>query len=314
MDQRDFEKYFEFRRGVSEQDLIARLLFLLFQNSQKTEVARKLGKLKKEERHEEMVDTLTDQTDELESQTQVLNKIQSVLREKDVDLTPVLEALAQLQKTVETKDIEIPELDTTKMERLLQDVVSAIEDIEEPDTEPLEKLIKKGSEDTVKAIKGIKIPKQEKPVVKVPEKVKFDKPKWWKDYDDKDIKKAIETLIETVKKKKTDFSKVVEAIEALPKFSLKKYEDADGRLKVNVDRTGGGGSINVKAQTLTVVIDETSTTGYFYLGKAHPGAKTTDAVWQISKFQENLTEPTVYPNGNEDFKFIWNNRTSLTYS
>lgn len=58
-----------------------------------------------------------------------------------------------------------------------------------------------------------------------------------------------------------------------------------------------------------------------YIGYARPGASTSDPVWQIQKLTYTsdvvtaITWPQdVHGSANNDYQFIWENRTSYTYS
>lgn len=58
--------------------------------------------------------------------------------------------------------------------------------------------------------------------------------------------------------------------------------------------------------------------GTTYVGKAHPGAATSDAVWQISRVVVTTTLPITttitWADGNTNTDNIWDNRTGLSYS
>ena len=55
-----------------------------------------------------------------------------------------------------------------------------------------------------------------------------------------------------------------------------------------------------------------------YVGKAVPGTATSDSLWQIKKFfYDGATTrivDIVYANGNPTHKYIWDNRTTYTYT
>lgn len=52
---------------------------------------------------------------------------------------------------------------------------------------------------------------------------------------------------------------------------------------------------------------------YNYVGNAVPGSATSDAVWQIKRI-DNTTGDIDWAGGALNFKWIWDNRTSLSYS
>lgn len=53
-----------------------------------------------------------------------------------------------------------------------------------------------------------------------------------------------------------------------------------------------------------------------FVGNAIPGSPTASAVWRIMKITYVGTNPTViqWPNGTNQYLFVWNDRASLTYS
>lgn len=61
---------------------------------------------------------------------------------------------------------------------------------------------------------------------------------------------------------------------------------------------------------------EYSGSNALYIGLAFPGASTASAVWQIKKFaydgSGNMTSLR-YAGSTDDFKWIWNDRTTLSY-
>lgn len=72
-----------------------------------------------------------------------------------------------------------------------------------------------------------------------------------------------------------------------------------------------------KVSTLAIKIDDASTSGVTYIGKASIGSSTSTAVWQIMKIDESSTPITCniqFADGNANFDNIFDNRTSLTYS
>lgn len=62
-------------------------------------------------------------------------------------------------------------------------------------------------------------------------------------------------------------------------------------------------------------IDDVSTTGITYVGKATVGSSPSSPVWQIQKLDESGTPVTTVITwaGGGSFNQIWDNRTSLTY-
>jgi len=64
----------------------------------------------------------------------------------------------------------------------------------------------------------------------------------------------------------------------------------------------------------TTLIDEVSLTEY-YIGVSNNGNNPNSNIWQIKKIKKtgNVWNITLYPNGSQEFKFIWNNRTEYIY-
>lgn len=64
---------------------------------------------------------------------------------------------------------------------------------------------------------------------------------------------------------------------------------------------------------LAVQLDNSNST-LLYVGQAEPGSPTSSAVWQISRIDLSSGVVVTWANGNREFKNIWDNRSSLTYS
>jgi hypothetical protein len=63
------------------------------------------------------------------------------------------------------------------------------------------------------------------------------------------------------------------------------------------------------------LIDDVSETE-IYIGVSKQGNLINKPVWQINKLEKigTVWNTSLFPNGNQDFVFIWDNRTSYTYS
>jgi Na+/H+ antiporter NhaB len=73
----------------------------------------------------------------------------------------------------------------------------------------------------------------------------------------------------------------------------------------------------ISAVNYAIKIDYDANNNPIYVGYALPSTLVTAAKWQIMKitFDANNNPTTVaYPNGTDAFNFIWNSRTSYTYS
>ena len=63
-----------------------------------------------------------------------------------------------------------------------------------------------------------------------------------------------------------------------------------------------------------MLVDERSST-LFYIGVSKNGKDVNKPIWRIRKIRKTGTTwyVTEYPNGSQDFKFVWNSRLSYTY-
>jgi len=83
-----------------------------------------------------------------------------------------------------------------------------------------------------------------------------------------------------------------------------------------------GGNINPAteeslAELYTKLIAYDASSNPIYTGFAAPGSASSAAVWRIKKITYDASNnPTAveWPNGDTEFKYIWDNRASLTYS
>ena len=80
-------------------------------------------------------------------------------------------------------------------------------------------------------------------------------------------------------------------------------------------RTNNDGGVVVDGTgEYTIKIDQ-PTSSTTYIGKANIGSATTQAVWQIRKYDKNGTETTLYwADSNTYFDNIWDDRTSLDFT
>lgn len=58
-------------------------------------------------------------------------------------------------------------------------------------------------------------------------------------------------------------------------------------------------------------LDENSTPGALYVGKALPGSSQSDSVWQIKKVTDTQVS---FAESDTLFNKVWNDRTSYTYN
>jgi len=94
----------------------------------------------------------------------------------------------------------------------------------------------------------------------------------------------------------------------------------DDQLKVRVTEIVGADGVlknpateETLAGTMSIAVDDTSTAGVTYVGKAVIGSSSASVVWQIKKIYDDST-PSQWADGNSNFDNIWSNRLSLTYA
>lgn len=88
-----------------------------------------------------------------------------------------------------------------------------------------------------------------------------------------------------------------------PREFDKFFEDARGETAVRVS----------DGSNLSSRIDATSTAGVVYIGSAEIGSATSDAVWQILKYDIGSEIVLSYADTDDLFDNIWDNRTALSY-
>lgn len=83
------------------------------------------------------------------------------------------------------------------------------------------------------------------------------------------------------------------------------------------DTTINKDSISQIAGEYALQLDDVTTTGVTYVGKAAIGSSASGAVWQIKKINETgspIDLVITWADGNSNYDNIWNDRASLTYS
>lgn len=78
------------------------------------------------------------------------------------------------------------------------------------------------------------------------------------------------------------------------------------------------GNSEINAQTynseLRKLIEEVSSTEY-YIGISESFVNIYEAIWQIKKISKTGDVWTIqFPNGDQSFNYIWNNRAGYTYA
>jgi len=104
--------------------------------------------------------------------------------------------------------------------------------------------------------------------------------------------------------------------------SLDGGSSSSGGARIVGIKAKDGGNINPAteeslAELYTKLIAYDASSNPIYTGFAAPGSATSAAVWRIKKITYDASDnPTAveWPNGDTEFKYIWDNRASLTYS
>lgn len=72
-----------------------------------------------------------------------------------------------------------------------------------------------------------------------------------------------------------------------------------------------------QANNYTIKMDYDGSGNQIYIGWTQPGSATSDTAWRIQKVTYNASNtPTDYqwPSASTSFNFVWDNRTTYTYS
>jgi len=254
--------------------------------------------------------------------------------------SPIVDALYKVQESVEMKEgieeVTVKNIGDAKAD--MTEVVSVLENIRDKEYPAFPE-----------------IPAQ-KESVKIDGEVVISKPSWFKPVD---LSETNKTLKEIAKKEYPEFPKfpefpsfsdifqkalspikdVLEKILAKPEKENPPFEfDEFGRVKVNVDRAGGGGgnpSVMLETKNgeilnpateekqdvlignYAILLDDISTSGVTYVGKAIIGSSQASAVWQIRKLDESGTPTTLsitWADGNSNFDNVWSDRLTESYS
>jgi len=78
-----------------------------------------------------------------------------------------------------------------------------------------------------------------------------------------------------------------------------------------------GSTISTQSATYATRVDNVTTAGVTYVGKALPGTGTAAASWQIQKIDESGSPETTvitFADGDANFDNVWDDRASLSYS
>jgi hypothetical protein len=260
------------------------------------------------------------------TKTEVVNQLKSVATP---DVEKVVKAVEQLAEKIP------PQLDLTSLEKSIQAVEAQLKLIPKEHQELPEQKeeVRVTNLDEIdfttleKAIKGISITTPA-PVVNVPQAdVNVD-------VDLKPIQKGLQDLLKAVtgisfEAPATDLSKVEKKLDKSNEL-LKEIVDkpmggggGGGHGTPYVDGTGRAtyveltidGKIPVEAgatSTYESRNDTTTDTNLVYLGKALPGSLTSDAAWQIKRYNKSAGHMS-FADDVTTFTKVWDNRSSYGY-
>ena len=90
-------------------------------------------------------------------------------------------------------------------------------------------------------------------------------------------------------------------------YQLRVREDGSLAITLETDLSDSG-------STKKLALDDTSTTGFLYIGLATIGAATSAAVWRIFKMPISTLGVTLAADGDDSYDNVWDSRASLSYS
>ena len=133
--------------------------------------------------------------------------------------------------------------------------------------------------------------------------------------DDKQELAKLQTLVDESAKSK-DFAPIVGLLEMIAEkeITLPDFNFRDGRLLVEVDRTGGGGAIGGGGKSSDALSlyssagQDISSDPMYFSGLKENGS------WYIKQMYLSGTYQTLYANGTSSYTTNWTNRTGLTYA
>jgi len=227
-------------------------------------------------------------------------------------LSPENKKLERLQKVLdhggETKDVVMFDLLIEELSQYFNTSTDAI-------TEAIQKLQEREEKETVVNVEApvVNVPA---PVVNIaPPQVNVDAP--IVSIDTESVSKPLQEILTQIQNQEP-----FNLENALSKFIK------EDRIKVSVDRVGGMGGVvtspivdalnnqNRDQTPLAMQVDDVSTSGVTYIGKARVGSSTSASVWSIQKIDQTGTPitTTIKWANSGAYTSIWANRTSLTYN
>lgn len=344
MNQSDIQFRNEQNQAETELEFLARLIFSLraLQEENNINEARIAGQLidSDQKRSEENLKLEEHQ----EVHTSLLSYILQEIRTKDVDLSEVVAGLEIIRREIaasrqETKDTE--PMDEARNGRILNALheLSELTQANKPETIDLSPVVNAETEGHKKTQQILSALLAEislldiKPEITIPDKVEVKEPKWYKPFTwEAKWLEPIEKAIDKINPKK-GLDKIADLAEKiLARPHLKLPVNKDGRIQVEVDRTGGSGGgsgvidssgnpINpATEQTLqdvkTAVVGDYNllyeqTGNYVYVGQS-TGTDGSQAIWRIKRL-DSLNGKLYFADNVKTFTKVWADRATFTY-
>lgn len=263
---------------------------------------------------------------------EISDPIVSAIQDKEIPVispdeisSPIVDALYRVQEAVELKEgvetVTVQNIGEAKTD--LTEAISVLREIRDKEELPFPTI------------------PEPKETVKIDGEVTVSKPSWWKQTDLSETNKVLKEISKKEFPKFPSFPEfpnfsdifqkalfpIKEVLDKILSKKIKEYPlefDEYGRLKVNVDRAGGGGvtaglateetllAISTGGEKLASIADTTTST--IYSGEAVIGSATSSAVWRISK--TDTSSPIIVTTwaGGGSFNQVWDNRAALSYA
>lgn len=350
MNPKDLAKFYtESNQAENETEHLARLLFEL---RDLTGEANETASNNIATRTKEWEYLRSDNYKASQERQEIIEQAESIVRaiqDKDIDLSGVIAGMEAVRAEIEASRQEDKEEEPVEAERhnnVLQAISELLEATREnkPEAVDLSPVVDKTEETSRKTQELLssliteigKIDVRPEVKIDIPKEVEVKEPKWYKPFSfDTKWLKPIEYAVNAINPKPA-LSRLEELLEKLykkpfPKFLFSK----DGRVLVEVDRTGGGGTgvTNATGSPINPATEEkqdeiiASLGGgvrikkidealpYTYIGEANVGTATSAASWRIKRVDDTSDpDSTILYAGTGAFDQVWDNRASLSYN
>ncbi len=337
----------EQNRSETELEFLAFILHGLRQAQHEANELQSQDIAQDAKRMEEAKDGMMKAEEQGEIQSSLLSSILDEIHKKDIDLSGVIAGLESVRAEIEASRQEERDTEPMEIERH-ERVISVLSELlnvtreNKPETIDLSPVVEK-TEETAKKTHELlssliaeigKIDVRPEVKIDIPKEVEVKEPKWYKPFSfDTKWLKPIEYAINAINPKPV-LARIEELLEKLHKKPFPKFIfSKEGRVLVEVDRTGGGGSGVINAtgspinpateETLQSLLAASGGTTYNYV-KMDEGATytyigyTSTTGWQIKRMT-NADTSMLYADGlfsgtYADFDAAWAARASITYA